>query len=157
MNATRQRGMAMVETAIVALVALVVMFAVLEIGRAFFAINALEEATRRGARVAAVCQVNDPAIARITIFNDTGVAGPSPLIHNLTSANVQVSYLNDGGGVVGDPVGSFLDIGYVRVAIVNYQHQLLIPMFLQSISLPGFATTLPRESLGVSRDGFTTC
>ena len=157
MNAGKQTGLATVETAIVGVVAMIVLFAVFEVARAFFVINALEEATRRGARVAAVCQINDPAINQITIFNDSGTAGPSPLVFNLTTANVDVDYLDDAGAVVGDPVGNFIDIGYVRVGITNYQHQLIIPLFLRTITMPDFATILPRESLGVTREGFTTC
>lgn len=157
MNAAKQTGLAAVETAIVGVVAMIVLFAVFEVARAFFVMNALEEATRRGARVAAVCQINDPAIEQITIFNNSGATGPSPLVFNLTTANVDVDYLDDAGGVVGDPVGNFIDIGYVRVAINNYQHQLIIPLFLRTITMPDFATILPRESLGVTREGFTTC
>jgi hypothetical protein len=104
-----------------------------------------------------VCQVNDPAISRITIFNDSGDGGSSSLIYALTTAHVDVDYLADGGAVIGDPVGSYFDISYVRVSISNYQHQLLIPMVGRTITLPGFATTLPRESLGVSPEGVTTC
>lgn len=157
MNASRQRGLAAVETAIVGLLALIVLFAVIEVGRAFFVMNALEEATRRGARVAAVCQVNDPAIAQITIFNQSGSSGPSPVIYGLSPANVAVDYLDDGGSDVGDPVGNFGAIAYVRVGITGYQHQLLIPLFVRTINMPAFRTVLPRESLGVSREGFTTC
>jgi hypothetical protein len=156
-NASKQKGLAAVETAIVGALAMVVLFGVLEISRVFFVINALEEATRRGARVAAVCQVNDAAIARITIFNESGDGGPSSLISNLTVANVDLGYLDGAGAVVGDLVGNYLDIRYVRVSIVNYQHQLLIPMFIQTITMPGFTTILPRESLGVTPEGFTTC
>ncbi len=157
MNAHKQKGLAVVETAIVGLVAMIVLFAVFEVARVFFVMNALEEATRRGARVAAVCQINDPAIRQITIFNNSGTAGPSPLVFNLTTGNVDVDYLDDGGGVVGDPVGSSLDIDYVRVGITNYQHQLIIPLFGRTINMPDFATILPRESLGVTREGLTTC
>lgn len=157
LNASRQRGITAVETAVVGLLAMIVLFAVFEVARVFFVINALEEATRRGARVAAVCPLNDPAIRQIAIFNDSGNSGSSSLVGNLTTGNVQLQYLDDAGAVLGDPAGSYLDIGFVRVSIVNYQHQLLIPMFIQTINLPGFATTLPRESLGVSREGVTNC
>lgn len=157
MNASKQRGLAAVETAIVGMLAMIVLFAVIEVGRAFFVLNAMEEATRRGARVAAVCQVNDPAIAQITIFNTSGNTGPSPVIYGLSPANVAVDYLDDGGNAVGDPLGNFGDISYVRVGITGYQHQLLIPLFVRTINMPAFRTVLPRESLGVSREGFTTC
>ena len=68
----RQRGVTSVEFAIIGLLVMIVLFAVLETGRLLFVFNALEEATRRGARVAAVCQVNDSAIAEITVFNPSG-------------------------------------------------------------------------------------
>ena len=50
----RQKGIALVEFAIVGGIALVMIFAVLEISRAIFIANALTEATRRGARMAVV-------------------------------------------------------------------------------------------------------
>jgi Flp pilus assembly protein TadG len=156
-NASKQVGVTTVEVAIVGMLAMMVLFAVFEVARAYFVINALEEATRRGARVAAVCQVNDPAIAEITIFNASGGGGASPLLHDLTTANVNVEYIDDAGAVVTDPMSSYFDISFVRVGIANYQHQLIIPMFIHTINMPAFATTLPRESLGVSREGFTTC
>lgn len=157
MNPSKQTGLVVVETAIVGLLAMVTLFAVLEVARVFFVMNALEEAARRGARVAAVCQVNDPAISQIAIFNNSGDGGGSTLIHDLSTAHVDLAYLDGGGGVVGDPVGSFFNIRYVRVGIVGYQHQLLIPLFFTTLTLPRFDATLPRESLGVSREGFTVC
>ncbi len=157
MNASKQKGLAAVETAIVGMLAMMVLFAVIEVGRAFFVMNAMEEATRRGARVAAVCRVNDSAIAQITVFNASGNTGPSPVIYGLSPANVAVDYLDDGGNAVGDPIGNFGAISYVRVGITGYQHQLLIPLFVRTINMPAFRTVLPRESLGVSREGFTTC
>lgn len=156
MNPSKQSGLVVVETAIVGLLAMITLFAVLEVARVFFVMNALEEAARRGARVAAVCQVNDPAISQIAIF-DTAGGGGSLLIHDLTTAHVDLDYLNGDGDVVNDPVGSYFDIRYVRVGVVGYQHQLLIPLFIQTIALPRFDATLPRESLGVSREGFSTC
>lgn len=155
MNRSKQSGLVVVETAIVGLLAMITLFAVLEVARAFFVMNALEEAARRGARVAAVCQVNDPAISQIAIFDSGG--GGSSLVHDLTTAHVDLDYLNGDGAVVSDPVGSYFDIRYVRVGVVGYQHQLLIPLFIQTIALPRFDATLPRESLGVSREGFATC
>ena len=155
-NPQRQQGLAAVETAIVALVVLIVLFAVFEIGRLFFVANALEEATRRGARVAAVCQVNDPAIREIAIFNESGGDGTSPLVAGLTPGNIRLEYLGSDGSVV-DPVANFIDIESVRVSIQNYQHQFLIPMFARVFNMPPFPASMPRESLGVTREGFTTC
>lgn len=148
-----QQGITTVESAIVMLLALISLFGVLEIGRVFFVFNALEEATRRGARVATVCQVNDPAIAQIASFNASG----SPIVGGLTPANIAVDYLDASGNVLGDPMGSYGLIAYVRVRIVNFTHQLLIPLFVSSFVTPAFPTTVPAESLGVWPGGYSPC
>ena len=153
----RQQGLAAVETALVAAVVLTVLFAVFEVARVFFVVNALEEATRRGARVAAVCQVNDPAIRDVALFDGSGGSASSPLVYGLTSANISVDYVANDGTVITDPVGNFTDIDFVRVGIRNYQHELIIPFFMRTIDMPDFATTIPRESLGVTREGFSNC
>lgn len=153
----RQHGLTTVEFAIVGLVAMVVLFGVIEVARVFFVLNALEEATRRGARVAAVCPVNDPAIAEIAVFNPSGGGATSSIVGGLSTANVVVEYLDGAGVAVADPVGNFGAIAYVRVRIVNFQHTLIIPMFLRTFTTPDFAATLPRESLGVSREGVFAC
>ena len=51
---------------------LLVLFSVIEIGRAMFVLNALSESTRRAARMAAVCPINDPAITEVGLFNAPG-------------------------------------------------------------------------------------
>jgi Flp pilus assembly protein TadG len=152
----KQTGIAAVETAVVAAVVLIVMFGVFEVARLFFVANALEEAARRGARVAAVCQVNDPAIRRIAIFNRTA-GDSSPIIPGLSVGNVRIQYVGDDGVQVADPIADYVNIDAVRVTIQNYQHELIIPLLYRSMVLPDFTATLPRESLGVSREGFSTC
>jgi hypothetical protein len=149
----RQQGLATVEFAIVALLALMTLLGSLEIARVFFVYNALAEATRRGARVAAVCQVNDPAIGQIASFTASG----NSLVGGLTPANIGVQYLDASGNVLADPVGSFGLITYVRVRIVGFTHTLLIPLHFTTFPTPNFATTLPAESLGVWPGGFSPC
>jgi Flp pilus assembly protein TadG len=149
----RQQGVTTIEFAIVGLLALTVLFAVIEIARAFFVYNALEEATRRGARVAAVCQLDDPAIAQIASFTASG----SGLVGGLAPANIAVEYLDASGNVLADPMASYGLIAYVRVSIVNFSHQLLIPMFISSFTTPSFSTTVPAESLGVWPGGYSPC
>jgi Flp pilus assembly protein TadG len=153
----RQLGTTTVEFAIVGLIAAVALFAVFEVGRVFFTYNALEEATRRGARMAAVCQLNDAAIAEVAVFNPSGGGSTSPLIGGLTTGNIEVRYLTSAGAVIADPVGNYAQIAYVRVRIVAFQHQLLIPLFVRTFTMPNFSTVLPRESLGISPDGVTPC
>jgi hypothetical protein len=149
MNGWRQRGTTTVEFAFIGATALIVLFAAIEVGRALFVVNALNESTRRGARMAAVCPLNDPAIAEVALFNTPGGGSASPVIGGLTAANVLVEYL----GANGDPTGTFNNIRFVRVRIVDFQHQMLIPFASYIFTAPPSATTLPRESLGIPRDG----
>jgi len=153
LNRSVQAGTTSVEFAIIGLVAMVVLLALLEFSRLVFELNALNEATRRGARMAVVCPVNDPAIAQVAVFNAPGSGGASRIVSGLTTANVVVEYLSDVGGVVASPGANFLNIRYVRVRIANLQHTLLIPLKNVTFTLPGYPTTLPRESLGIPRVG----
>ena len=153
----RQQGLTSVEFALIGLLAMIVMFGVIEIGRLAFVFNALEEATRRGARVAAVCQVNDPGIAEVAIFNPSGGGANSALVAGLTTADVVVEYLNQAGATIGDPIGNFALIRFVRVSINAFNHQLLIPLMGGALTLPNSVSTLPRESLGVWPGGFSPC
>jgi hypothetical protein len=118
-----------------------------------FVMNALAEATRRAARVATVCPINDPAIREVGLFNAPGGGGTSSIVGGLTAANFAIDYLGANGNVIGDPVASFTQIQFVRVRIVGFQHQVLIPFMTTVFTTPGFATTLRRESLGVPREG----
>jgi Flp pilus assembly protein TadG len=149
MNRRRQRGTTTVEFAIIGTVLMVVVFSVIEFGRALFVINVLTEATRRGARMAAVCPVGDPKPAQVAVFANGGTN--STLVSGLTTANVQVQYLDTAGAVIAAPgtAAGFSLIRYVRVSIVGFTQTLLIPLHITAVPLSGFSTTLPRESLGV--------
>ena len=153
MSRPAQRGTTTVEFAIVGLLAMVVLFSLIEFSRLVFVVNTLAEATRRGARMATVCPVNDPAIAQVAVFNAPGNGGASTIVSGLRPANIQVQYLNQTGGVVASPGPNFMQIRYVRVGITNFQHTLVIPLFNLTFTLPAYATTLPRESLGIPRVG----
>jgi Flp pilus assembly protein TadG len=146
-----QTGLTTVEFAIIGALLIVVLFAIIEFGRALFVMNTLTEATRRGARVATVCPVNDPAAARAAVFDGGG--GASSIINGLTTANIAIDYLDAAGAVIADPAAGFAAIRYTRARIVNFTYPLIIPFILPSIQMPAFATTLPRESLGIPRQG----
>jgi len=150
---TRQKGVALVEFAIVGGVALLMIFAVLEISRAVFVANALTEATRRGARMAAVCPINDPAIAQVATFNTPGAGNISPIVKYLDTTDFVLEYLDRAGNVLNSPADNFSAIRYIQVRVVNFQHELLIPFASATFTMPEFSTRLPRESLGVPRSG----
>jgi hypothetical protein len=155
----RQRGVTTVEFSIAGTALLLVLFAVLEIGRALFAWNTIIESTRRGARVAAVCPPNDPAIGTAAVFSGPGGGSDSPILDGLSTGNVTISYFDAAGvATAGFP------IDFVRVEISGYAFQL-IPLPLwgafgidTSWTMPPFATTLPAESLGwVPEDEDRSC
>ncbi len=145
------RGTTTVEFAIIGLVLMMVVFGIIEFGRALYTMNMLTEATRRGARMAAVCQVGDPKPASVAVF-DTG-NGSSAVVPGLTTGNVQVQYLDINNAVIANPGANFANIRYVRVNIVGFNQSLFIRSLVATIPMSGFSTTLPRESLGVPRAG----
>lgn len=133
----RQRGLAAVEFAVVGALAFTVLFGVIEIARYYFVLNAVAEATRRGARVAAVTAGTAPA--------KTAALGLAAYLPGFTADKIQVTYRDAAGGAVGsaDP------FGFVTVAVTGYTHSLLIPGLPLSVAVPAFSTTIPAESLGV--------
>lgn len=146
-----QRGLTTVEFSLIGIVLFLVLFGIIEFGRTLYVVNVLTEATRRGARLAAVCPVDDPYPAKGAVFAAGGSA--SAVVPGLTTSNVQIQYLDDAGNVISDPVTDFGEIHYVRATIVGFSMPLVIPFISPTISLSGFATTMPRESLGVPRSG----
>lgn len=146
MRLSRQRGFTTVEFALVGGLFFMLLFGVMEVGRAMYVWNTLVEATRRAARVAVVCPVNDPSIARVGLFTDPA-AGGDPVISGLSSENFTITYLDRDGASTAD----FLAVRFVRVEITGYTHRLMIPFIDRVLTAPTFATTLPRESLGVPR------
>jgi Flp pilus assembly protein TadG len=143
----KMRGLYMVEFAIVGSLLMMLLFGCLEFGLATFSLAALNEGTRRAARLAAVCPLNDPKIT--SAVNFMGVYGFN------TSTNVLVSYLDANGTALAAPtIGT---VYYVQVSVQNYTIPLAIPGLSDSIRSPSFAVTLPAESLGVSNAGSTAC
>jgi Flp pilus assembly protein TadG len=142
----KMRGLYMVEFAIVGSLLLMLLFGCLEFGLVTYSMAALNEGTRRAARLAAVCPLNDPAIK--SAVNFMGVYG-------FDITNVNLSYLDASGNTLGTPtLGA---VYYVQVSVVNYTIPLAIPGLSRSITSPSFAVTLPAESLGVSNAGSTAC
>lgn len=149
-NKYKQKGAETVEFTIISLLVFAVLFAIIEFSRALFVWNALAEATRRGARMAAVCPVpaaggTSPQAQQAAIFNAiSSSSGTSSIIGGLTPAMIGVRYLSNAGAVVTNPIFT----NFVEVSITGYTHNLIIPLWGSSISAPAFRTTLPSESLG---------
>ena len=147
-----EQGLFIVEFAIIAAGLFIVLFAVMELARIIWVWNTADEATRRGARVAAVCPINDQAPECVTVFADPNCADPSssPILRGLSTSNVTVSYLGGDGTVLTPP--TFDDTRFVRVSLSGYTITPLIPFIDASFTLPPFETTIPSESLGLVPD-----
>ncbi len=163
-NHRHQAGAAMVEFAIVGSVFFILLFGVIEFARLLFTFNTLTEMVRRGARVAAVCPPNHPAIRRVAIFGDPDSGTTGDILPNVTTANIQVRYLDASDTpltkltypIPATPSTDYLtdwnklnEGGSVEVSVINYSHNLIIPMNLGPINVPTFSTKLPPEALGV--------
>jgi hypothetical protein len=134
----KMRGMVMVEFAIVGAALMMVIFGCLEFGRATYSLAALNEGTRRAARLAAVCPINDPVI--VPAVNFMGVNG-------FSASDVTLNYLDANGTVLaGTPASS--SVYYVQVS-VGGSIPLAIPLLNTAVS-PSFTVTLPAESLGIT-------
>lgn len=134
-----ERGATLVEFAICATVFLTAMFGVMEFGRALWAHNALTDAARRGARYATLnTSASMAQVKNVVVYGNPGGTG-SPMLNNLNTGNVDVSYSGFG-----------LNNGTVSVSITNYQFQFVIPIIGTSISMPSYKTTLTAESAGLT-------
>ena len=150
---TRQKGSTTVEFAIVGVLFFIILFGIIEMGRALFVWNGLADITRRAARIAAVCPPNDTSVISAAIYNAAGDGSSSGVISGLDSADVKVRYLSSTLAVVPNPATTgFSSVKYVQASIDGYIHQMLIPTLNVTLTPPDFATTVPAESLGRWKD-----
>jgi Flp pilus assembly protein TadG len=146
-----QRGATLVEFSIGASVFLLVMFAVIEFGRALWVHNALADAARRAARYAVNQPASSPAgaatsgtnvgpsvaeIRNVGVYGNPAGSG-AVMVNNLTPANFNVQYSDFGVGR-----------GTVSVTVTNYTHVFVVPIIGTSIQMPDYKTTLTGESAG---------
>lgn len=153
-----QSGLVVVELALVGLIAFILLFGAIEFGRLMYTWNVMTEGTRRGARVAAVCPIDSAGqdkVRRATLFRDPNGDGSAGDIAfpDLEPDNVLVEYLT----AAGVTTATRNDVEFVRVSIIDYELQLLIPGLFPTITMPSFATTLPAESLGIVPGSTPNC
>jgi len=151
-----QRGAETVEFAFVAVFYFTLLFGVFEFARALYTWNVLTEASRRGARMAAVCPYQSPIPVNVALFNSRNVSTNSSIVSGLKTSDITVRYLDSAGSAVDIAAGGLAsDIDFVEVRI-NHQHQMLfsglfglfVPGWTGALTSPTFQTTLPAESLG---------
>jgi len=136
-NRKNERGSTLVEFSIGVTVFLTAMFGVMEFGRALWTHNALTDAARRGARYATMhSPTNVDQVKNVVVYGDPA-GGGQPMLNNLSTANVNVTYNNFG-----------LNDGTVSVSITGYQFQFVVPIIGTTITMPSYTTTLTAESAG---------
>lgn len=128
-NRLRQRGAAAVEFALVASILFTLLFGIMEMGRVLFYWNTATEATRLGARLAAVCN-KDAASIKSRMSN---------MLDILTPGNIDVTYTPDGCDTN--------SCRTVTVGINGINVSTFVPFMPLNLSMPSFSTTLPRESM----------
>ncbi|GAA3722567.1 pilus assembly protein [Oceanisphaera sediminis] len=153
----RQQGTTTVEFAIVGSVVFLVLFAVMEVGRLMYTWSVLNEVSRRAARLATVCRVQEVQDGTVTNAVVNQLAGTLP---GFIPENLNFDYF-DGTSTtaLAKPESDDFDkIRYVRSKIVNYQYQMILPLTVDlSMLAPDFSSTLRAESLGKTRQGDAIC
>lgn len=127
-----QQGGAAVEFAVIAAVFFTLLIGIAEMGRLLWTWNAAAEATRRGARLAVVCSMNDVDIK--THMRE--------MLPALANSNISIDYLDPPNA---PNTCTSATCKEVSVRLTGYTHQTIIPFVPLSVPLPPFQTTLPRE------------
>ncbi|MCM2342919.1 TadE family protein [Rhodoferax sp.] len=123
-----QRGATIVEFALVALLFFTLLIGIMEFGRWLFTLNAANEATRLGARLAVVCSISDAPDIKARMHQ---IASGIPV-----------------GNMVIDYVPTACDASNcetVNVRLSGATFSPLIPLMGGNYPIPKFATSLPRE------------
>lgn len=118
----RIRGATTVEFSLVAMFLFTLMFGLVDFSRWLYAINSAVEATRWGARIAAVCTPNAPGVKSHMLTR---------LPPGTTTANITLSY----------------PAGLVNVSLTGVPFTPVTWILPASITLPPLQTTIPTESL----------
>jgi len=127
----RQRGAAAVELALISIIFVTLLMAIIEFGRWMYTLEMVAEATRTGARMAVVCDINDSTIK-------AEMQARVPQL-SLSDAQISLQYF---------PAGcSQSNCLGVQVGITGATFTPAIPFLMAAFPIPPFSTTLPRESL----------
>jgi Flp pilus assembly protein TadG len=140
-----QRGVAAVEFAIVASIFFTMLLGAVEMGRLLWTWNAATEATRLGARIAIVCDVNTSE-AMIEAHMRTRLA-------TLKDENVVITYLNP---PLADNSCDSGNCKAVNVRLTGYTHDTIIPFIPLSLTLPPFSTTQRKEFMQTAANDICT-
>jgi Flp pilus assembly protein TadG len=135
----KHQGATTVEFALISVIFITLVMAIVEFGRWMSTMELASEATRLGARMAVVCDLNDATIKQ-------RVQSYLPML-GLTTSQISVTYLPNGCNKN--------SCQSVTVSITGATFTPHIPFLMQAFPVPPFTTTLPRESMeSTSSDGY---
>jgi Flp pilus assembly protein TadG len=139
-----ERGRALLELAIGGLIFFIALFGVLELSRLMWTHNALADATRQGARWASINSQNVDNVKNMVVYGTTSpAAGAKPVVHGLTTSNVEVVYSTGG---ISQRFG--VKNGTVTVRITGYNFTLSIPLIGRTIAMPDYKAVATGEAAG---------
>lgn len=140
-NQFKQRGVAAVEFALIAVVLFTLLIGIMEFSRVLHYWNTATEATRLGARLAVVCDQDAAAIK----------TKMQSMLSILDSGNISVHYKDKDGNSC-----DAHSCRWVTVSISGLTVSTFVPLVPLNIAMPPFSTTLPRESLSTHPGGSNT-
>ena len=130
-NLSKHQGVVTVEFTVLATIFFFALFSVIGIARVLYLYNVAVNATREGARVAVVCNINAAGIKNKMVAKVPGLA----------ASNINVTYFPGGCNAA--------TCTAVTVALTGFTVAIATPASfpLGSITMPDFSTTLTRESM----------
>ena len=137
----KQVGAAAIEFALIAAIFFTILIGVLEFGRVLFYMNSAAEATRFGARIAVVCDINATGIESNMIKRLGILTGDNINVDYVPAGCSQASCKSISVGITGVTVGTFIPF---------------VPDSVSTITLPPFSTSLPRESMDSTDNSLCT-
>ena len=123
-----QGGSTIVEFALVALIFFTLLIGTMEFGRWLFTLNAANEATRLGARLAVVCSIADAPDIKARMRQMVGGIPVSKMVIDYMPAGCDAGTCKT-----------------VTVRLAGATFSPLIPLLGGSYPIPSFSTSLPRE------------
>lgn len=129
LSRTKSRGQSLVEFALVFPIAILLLVAVFDVGRAVFAYNGLTNAAREGARLAAVNQ--DPALIKQRVQEMTFGTG----VTNLADPNF-VRFFKETPNLTtptSNPVCTTMAVGCVAIVVAESDWRAITPVIGQII------------------------
>ena len=137
----KQTGAAAIEFALIASIFFTILIGILELGRVLFYMNSAAEATRFGARIGVVCDINASGIRSNMIKR----------LNILTNQNINVDYVPAG---CSQATCKSINVSITGVTVATFIP--FVPDSVNAIGLPSFITTLPRESMDSTDNSLCT-